>query len=151
MERDAPDCGELVGRILRQLSACAVGLWWLESDHLRMLAFESAESVPRASADRFQQATTRVSLSQESLSIVRAAVQGEPSVAVARELPEAEGSGYWLRQFGAARSVAVPLAQGGETRAVLSAAVPQACNLSDDELASALRAGGGGWLGQASS
>ena len=50
---------------------------------------------------------------------------GEPAVSRAAELPADAGSGLWLRRFGAARSVAVPVRRrlGARSSGVVSVAL----------------------------
>ena len=63
-------------------------------------------------------------LASAGLGIVRAAVTGRVAVSVALELAPEAGSGWWLRAFGAARSVAVPIVgEGGRSEAVVSIAL----------------------------
>jgi hypothetical protein len=79
-----------------------------------------AEEVSRG----FAEATLSVPLERTNLGIVRAALEGQPAVSRVDELPGDSGSGYWLRAFGARRSVAVPVRDAkGTVRAVVSVAL----------------------------
>jgi hypothetical protein len=105
--------------------------------------------MPREVAERFAEATRRVPLERAELSIVQAAVTGAVVVARVAQWPVETGSGYWLRQFGAARSVAVPLAAAaGGTWGVLSLALADE-TVPATEVAAALGDAGASWLDRA--
>jgi hypothetical protein len=120
----------------RELNARATGLWHVEGDALVLDVFAPAEDMPADVAKGFSQATQRVPLSLRDLGVVRAALERQVVVSRAAELPPEVGSGYWLRAFGAERSVAVPLNEG---RSVFSAAVPHSCRLDDESIAQTVR------------
>src|SRR3954462_12371460 len=109
------------------LGARAAGYWWLAGDWLEQVAFASSPPLDEGVAQRFAEATRSVPLSAGTeLGIVRAAVTDSPAISRVSELPDDEGSGsgYWLRVFGATRSVAVPLHDTkGDVRAVVSVAL----------------------------
>jgi hypothetical protein len=118
----------------------AAGLWRRDGDALRQVAFRPAPDLPDGVRDGFAAATLRVPLSATDLSIVQAAVAGRPVLAIASALPPDAGSGRWLRAFGAACSLAVPL---GPSRGVLSVAL-RSVPADPDGLAGAIRAIGDG-------
>jgi hypothetical protein len=129
-----------VAALLTDLGARAAGLWRVDSERLVQVAFVPAPSLPEAVSRAFAEATRSVSLDQSSLGIVKAAVLGEVAVSRASELPADAGSGTWLRQFGAVRSVAVPLRDDlGSIRGVLAVALPDS-PLDDNAVADRLRA-----------
>jgi hypothetical protein len=106
------------------LSASAVGAWSISGDWLELAAFDAAPDMPIEVADRFAAATRSVELARVDLGIVRAAMTGRVVVSIADLLPPDAGSGFWLRAFGAARSVAVPiLGPGGDVGVVVSVAL----------------------------
>jgi hypothetical protein len=107
-----------------RLGGRAAGVWRLEADRLVLIAFDPAPDLPAAVALGFEAATRSVDLTLVHLGIVRAATTGETFVSVAAELPPEIGSGHWLRAFGAARSVAVPIeGRDGQIGAVVSVAL----------------------------
>jgi hypothetical protein len=68
-------------------------------------------------------------LDRTQLGIVQAALSGQVIVSRAARLPNDAGSGGWLRRFGAARSVAVPIRNARKVvRAVCSV------GLNDDRI-----------------
>lgn len=106
-----------------RLGARAAGAWKVSGDRLEQLAFAAAPDLPREVADRFAAATRSVELRRVELAIARAAATGQVVVSIAAELPEDAGSGYWLRAFGARRSVAVPMVGPGGVARVVSVAL----------------------------
>ncbi len=122
--------------LLRDLNARATGLWHVEGDALVLDVFAPADDMPADVASGFSQATQRVPLSLRDLGVVKAALERQVVVSRAAELPPEIGSGYWLRAFGAERSVAVPLNDG---QRVFSAAVPDSCRLDDEAIAQTVR------------
>ena len=104
----------LQGRVtaLRQaLQACAAGFWHLagDGDRLEQVAFAPSPEVPDEVAREFAEATRTVALTEDDLGVVRAVRSGETVVSRREELPADSGSSRWLRELGAARSVAVPI------------------------------------------
>lgn len=119
------DLAAIVANIRTDLDARAAGLWRRDGDRLTLLAFDPAPDMPAAVADGFVAATRSVPLDPTPLGIVGAVVNRTPTLSLAAELPPDVGSGRWLRAFGAARSVAVPLLDDpDDVRAVLSVALP---------------------------
>ncbi|GIW88195.1 MAG: hypothetical protein KatS3mg108_2519 [Isosphaeraceae bacterium] len=116
-------------RLIAELGGRAAGLWRIEGDALRLVAFLGADDLAKEVREGFEAATAVVGLTREELSIVRAVREGRVVVARAAELPPEVGSGYWLRAFGAERSVAVPVGDG-----VLSVALPAGSNRYGDEV-----------------
>lgn len=107
-----------------RLGGRAAGAWRPEGDRLVLIAFSPAPDLPPAVALGFEAATREVDLGLAHLGIVRAATTGETSVSIAADLPPDTGSGLWLRAFGAARSVAVPIVgRDGKIGAVVSVAL----------------------------
>jgi hypothetical protein len=115
---------ERLASLRSRLSARAAGAWWISGDRLEQAAFDAAPDMPIEVADRFAAATRSVELDRVDLGIVRAAMTGRVVVSIVDLLPPDAGSGFWLRAFGAARSVAVPiLGPGGDVSAVVSVAL----------------------------
>jgi hypothetical protein len=107
-----------------RLGGRAAGAWRVEGDRLVLIAFDPAPDLPAEVARGFEAATRSVALTLVDLGIVRAASAGEVSVSVAADLPANAGSGLWLRAFGAARSVAVPIeGRDGRIEGVVSVAI----------------------------
>ena len=107
-----------------RLDGRAAGIWKVEGDRLVQVAFDPAPDLPREVAEGFAAATVAVDLARLELGIVEAAVSGRVAVSVAASLPAGAGSGYWLRAFGAARSVAVPVpGEDGPVALVVSVAL----------------------------
>jgi hypothetical protein len=127
--------------LLHDLSARATGLWRVAGDVLLQRGFAAAVDMPGEVARGFAEATRSVALDLVERGIVKAAVQNAVAVSVAAELPPDVGSGYWLRAFGAERSVAVPLTgPDGVVAAVFSVALA-ADSRTDAEIAAIVR----GW------
>lgn len=108
-----------LSRLVGELSACAAGIWVVEGDHLVQRAFVPGARLDPATARSFAEATRVVPLSRRDLGIVQALHGGATTVTRVREAAPDRGSGYWLRAFGADRSVAVPIS----TRVVVSIAM----------------------------
>lgn len=144
---DGSTTARVLEGILAEFGARATGWWRVEGDALVLVGFRAAGDMPDGVAEGFVEATRRVSLDQQLLSIVRVVSERRPVVAVASELPSDVGSGYWLRAFGAARSVAVPIeGDPGEVVGVLSVAVGEACVAADEAIAAKLRRWGSGTM-----
>ena len=123
-----------------RLDARAAGLWRVVGDRIELLAFAAAADMPREVAERFAAASRAVGLDRRDLGVVNAVAERSPAVSIAGRLPVDVGSGYWLRAFGAARSVAVPLTdQAGVIHAVLSAALPTLGPPDDEEVIALIR------------
>lgn len=119
-----PDPSSAPGLLLDLLFARAAGVWRVESDRLVQVGFSSAATLDPEVARRFAEATLSVPLDRIELGIVGAVARGEVEVSIADQLPPDAGSGYWLRAFGALRSVAVPLRHpDGTVRAVAAVAL----------------------------
>ena len=112
-----PGVPERLADLARALSARAAGVWRVEGDRLVQVAFVAGEGLAEEVARAFAEATRSVSRAQGDLGIVRAATLGVVTASRTAELPAETGSGFWLRAFGASRSVAVPLldARGAST------------------------------------
>lgn len=119
----------------RQLDARAAGHWRVEGDHLALVEFWAADTLPEDVATGFAGVTRSVSLDRPELGIVGAVADRMPRISVARDLPPDVGSGLWLAKFGADRSIAVPSIRDGKVIAVGSVAVGPSI---DDGLAIAL-------------
>jgi hypothetical protein len=134
-----------VAEILAALDARAAGYWRVEGDQLIQVAFTACPALNAEVSRTFAEATRMIALSHTNLGVVKAAVTGCVAVSRAGELPAESGSGYWLRAFGASRSVAVPLQdRGGAICAVLSVALPDRAD-SDDAIAQRLREAARTW------
>ena len=106
------------------LQARAAGWWRFAGDRLEQVAFVASGEVSQEIAVDFRDATHTVSLASTDLAIVEAATSGDVVISLASQLPAETGSGYWLRRFGAERSVAVPLRnETGAVAAVISVAL----------------------------
>ncbi len=117
---------DVVAAVCQSLRARAAGYWRADGARLVQVAFVPGEGLDPDVAREFAEATQSVPLSETGLGIVAAATSGEVAVSRAEELPSSSGSGRWLRAFGAARSVAVPLCDDhGDVSGVLSVALPE--------------------------
>lgn len=105
------------------LNARAAGLWQVYPKDLVQIEFWSAPDLSLEVASSFSKATQQVDRSRVELGIVGAVLAAHPRVSVAQDLHADSGSGYWLRQFDADRSIAVPLVREGEPIAVASVAI----------------------------
>jgi hypothetical protein len=103
------DLAPRLDALLADLGGRAIGLWRLNGGRLAQAAFRPAAGLDPEVARQFAEATRSVPLSSTELGIVRAATTGTIAVSRVEELPEREGSGRWLRAFGACCSVAVPI------------------------------------------
>jgi hypothetical protein len=99
----------LLCSLMDQTEGRASGLWRIEPDRLELVCFAGCATLAPAVATAFEEATRVVPLDRAELSIVRAARSGEVVEAEAVSWNRETGSGYWLRAFGAARSIAVPV------------------------------------------
>ncbi len=107
------------------LEARAAGYWWVAGDWLELVAFVASPALAEEVSTGFVEASRSVSLERVELGFVKAVVTGEVAVS---------GSSYWLRAFGADRSIAVPLHdQKGAIRAVIAVALVDGA-LGDDEV-----------------
>lgn len=107
------------------LNARAAGFWALRDDSLVQLAFEAAPDMPDMIAREFAEATRIVPVDRLELGIVKAAVDRRVVVSIAADLDPGAGSGFWLRAFGADRSIAVPrFDRAGTVVGVFSVAMP---------------------------
>jgi hypothetical protein len=138
--------GQALDELLARHDGRAAGLWRRDGEALHLVAFRPAPDLADAVRAGFVAATNTVSLDATDLSVVRAAVEGRPVLAVAATLPPETGSGRWLRVFGASCSLAVPLpAADGRALGVLSVALRHV----PDEAATADLAAAFGRLGVA--
>jgi hypothetical protein len=142
---EPPGVPERLADLARALSARAAGVWRVEGDRLVQVAFVAGEGLAEEVARAFAEATRSVSRAQADLGIVRAATHGVVTASRTAELPAEAGSGFWLRAFGASRSVAVPLldARGG-VHAVVSVALDES-PLDDLAVADRIRSGSPEW------
>jgi hypothetical protein len=120
-----------------RLQARAAGAWRVEGDRLEQVAFNPAHDLPIEVEEGFAAATRSVELSLVDLGIVRAALTAQVTVSLANELPADRGSGYWLRAFGATRSVAVPIL-GGDGKVALVVSIALGPGPSDEAVAGAI-------------
>jgi len=128
-----------------ELGARAAGYWWHAGDWLEQVAFVASPALAADVVASFAEATRSVALSQTDLGIVRAALSEQPTVSRIAEIPENDGSGYWLRAFGAVRSVAVPLHDPkGKVRAIVSVALADD-SLGDDDVTARIVAAARWW------
>ncbi len=140
-----PGVPEGLTDLVRALSARAAGVWRVEGDQLVQVAFVAGDGLAGEVALAFAEATRIVSRAQGDLGIVRAVSLGVVTTSRTAELPAEGGSGFWLRAFGASRSVAVPLldARGG-VHAVVSVALAES-PLDDRAVADRIRSGSPQW------
>jgi hypothetical protein len=146
MMAESPDAvRQHVAELRIALEARAAGYWWVVGDRLEQLAFSASSALPADVSNGFAQATQSIALTQADLGVVRAALTGAVAVSRASELPADSGSGYWLRAFGASRSVAVPLHDlQGRVRAVFSVALADS-PLDDETVAARIATTTRGW------
>jgi hypothetical protein len=137
--------GIRLAALLDALEGRATGYWQVVGDRLDQVVFAGAADLPQDVFRSFAEATRTVALDRIDLGIVAAAVEGTVRVSRASELPPDSGSGYWLRAFGAGRSVAVPVRDvAGNVRAVCSVALA-AGPLDDESIAERVAATAGEW------
>ena len=133
------DVRERLTALRSRLGGRAAGAWKVEGDRLEQVAFDPAPDMPTEVAEGFASATRSVDLARLDLGIVKAVASGRVVVSVAEELPADVGSGYWLRAFGAARSVAVPIVDvDGKVAFVVSLAL--GVEPEEEAVASTIRA-----------
>jgi hypothetical protein len=132
--------------LIERLDARAAGCWEVvyhprlaPAGILCLRAFVKTPDLSALVAQTFTQTCGSVEVEGDRLSIVRAALTGSVEVSRAETLPAGFGSGYWLRELGAARSVAVPfLDDTGRVAIVVSVAMSDAPP-DDDAVARAVR------------
>jgi hypothetical protein len=115
----------LIG-LLDRLNARAAGCWRIADDGrtLEQTAFASAPEMPADVASAFASATRSVPLERADLGIVCAATTGQVVIVHADQASGATGSARWLREFGAERSVSLPLREdSGTVRFVMAVAL----------------------------
>lgn len=139
MPRNASRPSEQVDALRVALRARAAGWWRLAGDSLEQVAFAASPEMPAEVALGFTEATRSVPLSSTQLGIVRAQATGEVAVSRLEDSDPDQGSGLWLRRFGASRSVAVPT--GGR---VVSVALADS-ELTDAEVADQVRRASHTW------
>jgi hypothetical protein len=131
----------MVAAVCSALQARAAGYWRIEgqTDRLIQVAFVPGVGLAAEVGREFAAATLSIPLSQTNLGIVAAVVKGVPAISRNAELPGDSGSGRWLRAFGAARSVAVPIRDHqGAIQGVLSVALTEENSLDDQAVADQL-------------
>jgi hypothetical protein len=117
--RQGGPADEPLDALLEATGARATGLWFVRETALELRAFRAVAGMAQEVQDDFASATARVSLESAGLGIVKAALTREPTVAYLGT-GALEGSGGWLRRFGAVQSLALPVIEGGEVVAVLA-------------------------------
>lgn len=141
---------DVLATICLLLGARAAGYWRVDGDMLFLVAFVPGRGLDPDVAQRFAEATQSVPWEEARLGIVAAATSGDVAVSRAAELPSDSGSGGWLRAFGAARSVAVPIFDdNAKAVGVLSVALPEDCALDDRTVGEQIRQAASvarGWL-----
>ena len=120
-----------------RLEARAAGAWRVQGDRLEQVAFEPAADLPIEVEEGFAAATRSVDLSLVDLGIVKAVLTARGAVSRTLELPADRGSGYWLRAFGASRSVAVPIL-GADGKVALVVSIALGPEPSDEAVAGAI-------------
>jgi hypothetical protein len=126
----------------------AAGIWLVREQSLEALAFEAAPDMPTEVAAGFAAATSSVSLDRRELGVVAAVLERRMVVSVAAELPADIGSGYWLRAFGASRSVAVPIINTNDSVEAIVSVALAAGGPSDIEVATMIRVEAADWLSE---
>ncbi len=128
------------------LGARAAGAWEVEGDRLVRLAFAAADDMAAEVASAFTAATASVPLDRRDLGIVAAVEERVRKVSVASRLSPEAGSGYWLRAFGADRSVAVPIARADGTIGGVVSVALVGSDLTDDDVERRLREPAARWF-----
>jgi hypothetical protein len=101
---------DLLARFVIETQSRASGCWRLKNGSVRLVGFGVASDMPTEVSQGFQDATRSVSLKQQGLGIVKAAVSRQP--AIGRRDARAtglDGSASWIARFGANTSLAVPI------------------------------------------
>jgi hypothetical protein len=136
---ESGDAAQLT-KLRRRLQAKAAGHWHVCDGVLCLGAFVPSPELSPDVSDGFVRATHSVSLARVELGIVKAAATGVTAVSKVDDLDAESGSGYWLRAFGADRSVAVPLANAqGRVTEVVSVAV-EPSDRTDEAVEALIRA-----------
>lgn len=138
------EVGDRLRALLGRLEGRAAGAWRVEGGTLAQVAFVTTPDMAAEVARGFAAATERVDLGRVELAIARAAATAFAVVSIAEELPAGTGSGFWLRAFGAARSIAVPV-EGANGRVAWVVSVALGAEPSAAEVEAAIR--GEGWPG----
>ena len=125
-----------LAELATRVNARAAGLWRVEATDLVQVAFWAAFDVDNDVSEAFSRATQRVDRSRTELGIAGAAASFSPKISVAQNLPAESGSGYWLRQFDADRSIAVPFVREGMAVGVASVAIR---GLEDNQVIAVVR------------
>jgi hypothetical protein len=140
-----PEVARSLASLRSSLGARAAGVWRVEVDELIQLAFDATPDMPAEVAARFASATFTVPLDRRELGIVAAVESARRVVSRAEDLPPDSGSGYWLRAFGADRSVAVPIAGPTGIAGVVSVALAGS-EWADDAVEALLRERASEWF-----
>lgn len=117
--RQAGSADEPLDVLLAATGARATGLWIVRETALELRSFRAVAGMAREVQEEFTSATAKVSLESAGLGIVKAALTREPTVAYLGT-GALEGSGGWLRRFGAVQSLALPVIDGGKVVGVLA-------------------------------
>lgn len=132
---------QAISFVQMKAEAVATGSWKYDAESRRLLleGFQHAADMPKAVAEGFTKATADVPVTDTGLGIVLAARAMAQTEYRAEDLPPDSGSGYWLRQFGADRSIALPQTDsGGKLIRILSVAV-KGLDRSPDDYADMIR------------
>ncbi len=103
---------ERLKNLAADFQAVAAGVWRRDGDQLVQVCFVAGPSLATEVGSAFANATKVVPLTNRELGIVKAVIYGEVALSLAADLDPEVGSGFWLREFGAACSVAVSVAVG---------------------------------------
>lgn len=98
-----------VEQLRRELGGRAAGFWTLDGDQLVQRTFVASPDLDAHVARTFASMTQRIAMVQRDLGVVQALRSGVSTTSIAIDLSAEAGSGHWLRAFGAACSVAVPV------------------------------------------
>lgn len=101
---------EVLADVLHALNGRAIGLWRAEPDRLRMLGFAAVEDMADDVQRAFRESTGEIDLSLVRFGIVKAAVEGRPTVMRVEDAATSPaGSPGWLVRFDSVSSLSVPV------------------------------------------
>ena len=116
-----PEVQAALNALLTRWQARAIGLWSFNDQFLHLLGFAAVNDMPSEVSNGFQDATRKVSLTQDKLGIVNAVLRQEPVPAyLDHELSSLRDSASWIEKFGCKSSLSVPIFEGAIITNVLA-------------------------------
>lgn len=121
--------------LLDATGARATALWRRVNDSLHLIGFRGVPDMPTEVREGFAAAVRNLPLTETRLGCVKAAVTGEPVVAVQEEQPHGLiASASWLTKFGSRQSLAIPVfsTETNDVIGVIAISTPEELVPSDD-------------------